>query len=127
MRGYTHTQEVVFLAETVEVAAAEGEGAKVFVDRLEERLCRLVPENRVGGLLGRERIVRARALLNDLAGTCCAERLDGKVLALLHARRVLAVAKLLHDRDRLALDAVVPAVDDIRDDRVAVEVTDRFD
>lgn len=111
----------------LEVPAAEGEGAKVLVDRLEERLCALVAERVLRRLLGREGVVRACALLDDAAAAGRAERLNGKVLALLHARRVLAVAVLLDDRHALALDAVVATVDDIRPDRVAVEVRDGLD
>lgn len=100
------------LPEAVQVAAAEGQRAKVLVDRVEQ-LARTAHAQRHRRGVHLARVVRAVAVVHHDTAAGRAERLDRKVLALLHLH---VEARRRDDRHRLA------AVDAVALDVVSVQV-----
>jgi hypothetical protein len=127
-------QQVLVVAEAVEVAAAEGEGAEVLGDGGEERAGRGDAEGHVGrvvtlGVVGGFHLGHVLEkmpcgegwietyVVSNIALAGAAKRLDGKGFTLLH----LGLVAALDDRHRFA------AVDVIAANAVAVEVADALD
>mmetsp|Transcript_36851 Transcript_36851/g.83100 ORF Transcript_36851/g.83100 Transcript_36851/m.83100 type:complete len:333 (+) Transcript_36851:849-1847(+) len=108
-------QEVLSASQAIQVAAAEGEGAKVAIDNPEKLLGLGHPQGDVASVEVLHVVTALEVLMHDsLAGR--AERLDRVELALLHLGRVAS----LDNGHALA------RMDLVRVDRVTVEVPDRL-
>lgn len=107
-------QQVLVVAQAVQVAAAEGQGAKVLVDAAQQGLCRVDAQGHLGRV-DAARVVRRLHVVVDVALARRAKRLDGEDFALFH----LGLVAALDDGHRLA------AVDLVLVDVVPVEVADR--
>jgi len=107
------TEKVVLLTYTVEVASAERKRVKVLVDGTEQAVCRVNADGDGIGQVLLARIVRALALVDDVASTGGAKGLDGVVFAFLHLDlkvRHVDDGYRLASVDRVAFNAVTVEV-----------------
>lgn len=123
-RPGTHGKQIILFPSMVEVSPAERQCPEISLNGLEQSLSGLVVEGVSLGQVGRQRVVRAHAVLDNSAATRGAEGLDREILSLLHLCLVPIRPELLDDGYSFAFIASMYA---IRPDRVSVQIADRFD